>query len=306
MLIVTYTLTIILLILGSIAWRREKKLQIKSRISSAFPTEVQNEVVKSTDELKRLSFSNRIVQPIIKQLKQSFKKNISSEKREKLEMKLLQAGTPLGLTPVEYRIVQLATLLFFPIIFGLYGLLLQVSGGAFLFFVVFGLLIGSYLPRFYLNQKTAKRKRIALRELPDFLDLLTVSMEAGLGFDAALSKVVAKNDGVLSKEFQRCLEEMRLGKTRRESLSGVRRRLLIDDIHALIGSILQAEQLGIGMVQMLNVQSLEIRGKRKQRAEEQSMKAPIKMLFPLVLFIFPCIFIVILGPVVINLIETLL
>nr|WP_240324910.1 type II secretion system F family protein [Paraliobacillus quinghaiensis] len=302
----TYTLTVMLLIIGSIAWRKEKKQQIKSRISSAFQTDLQNEVVKPTDEIKRLSFSNRILQPIMKQLKQTFNQNISSEKREKLEMKLLQAGTPLGLTPVEYRIVQLAIIVLLPLIFGLYGLLLQMSGGAILFFVLFGSLIGGYLPRFYLNQKTAKRNKLALRELPDFLDLLTVSMEAGLGFDAALSKVVAKNDGVLSKEFQRCLEEMRLGKTRRESLSGVRKRLLIDDIHSLIGSILQAEQLGIGMVQMLNVQSLEIRGKRKQRAEEQSMKAPIKMLFPLVLFIFPCIFIVILGPVVINLVETLL
>ena len=137
----------------------------------------------------------------------------------------------------------------------------------------------------------------------DFIDLLAVSMEAGLGFDQALSKVVSKKHGVLADEFQRCLEELRLGKTRREALAGVRDRLPVDDIKMLIGNIIQAEQLGIGMVQILRIQSEEVRVRRKQRAEEKAMKAPIKMLFPLVIFIFPCIFIILLGPVLLQLMD---
>lgn len=304
MLTITYSTTIFLLILGFITRQSEKKKRVMDRISSTFQTERRKELIRPSEEIKKLSFSSRILKPISKQLRQTFKQKLSMEKRDKIENKLLQAGNPFGMSPIEYRIFQLMLLIILPVVFGLYGLLLELSGGVTLLFILFGIGIGSFLPHFYLRKKTATRNKQALRELPDFLDLLTVSMEAGLGFDSALSKVVAKNDGVLSNEFQRCLEEMRLGKTRREALTGVRKRLTIDDVHALIGSIIQAEQLGIGMVKMLNVQSLEIRGKRKQRAEEQSMKAPIKMLFPLVLFIFPCIFIVILGPVVINLIES--
>ncbi|MFD1037356.1 type II secretion system F family protein [Virgibacillus byunsanensis] len=306
MLYVTYLLTLFLLVFGIVAWRKEKKQRIKRRIASTFQTDVEVKTSKPTDEIKKRSFSSRIISPIWKQLKQIFKRNLSSEKRDKIDIKLLRAGNPFGMTPVEFRIIQLAMFVLLPLIFGLYGFLLQLSFGVIVFFCMFGLFIATFLPSFYLKQKTQARNKLALRELPDFLDLLTVSIEAGLGFDSALSKVVSKKDGVLSMEFQRCLEEMRLGKTRREALTGVRERVTIDDVKSLIGSIIQAEQLGIGMVQVLNVQSLEIRESRKQRAEEQAMKAPIKMLFPLVLFIFPCIFIVILGPVVIDLIETLL
>lgn len=145
---------------------------------------------------------------------------------------------------------------------------------------------------------------LALREFPDILDLLTVSLEAGLGFDAAITKVVSKKEGVLANEFHRSLEEIRLGKTRREALSGIRDRLEVDSIKAFISSVLQAEKLGIGMVQVLRVQSNEVREQRRQRAEEAAMKAPIKMLFPLVLFIFPSLFIVLLGPAIIQIIAT--
>ncbi|KGX83395.1 type IV secretion protein [Pontibacillus marinus BH030004 = DSM 16465] len=158
-------------------------------------------------------------------------------------------------------------------------------------------------PKIYINQKIKARNEKALKELPDVLDLLTVSLEAGLGFDSALGKLVSKQEGVLSDEFHRCLEEIRLGRTRREALTGVKERLELDEIKVLISNILQAEKLGIGMVQVLRVQSNEVRDQRKQRAEEQAMKAPVKMMFPLVLFIFPSLFIVLLGPALINFLD---
>ncbi|WP_408009384.1 type II secretion system F family protein [Pseudalkalibacillus sp. A8] len=176
--------------------------------------------------------------------------------------------------------------------------------GGIILSVTFAMLVAIILPPYYLKSKMKARSQSALHELPDVLDLLTVSLEAGLGFDGALSKVVSKKEGVLSTEFHRCLEEIRLGKTRREALRGVRERLTVDEINILISSILQAEKLGIGMVNVLRVQSEEVREQRKQRAEQEAMKAPVKMLFPLVLFIFPSLFIVLLGPAIIQFIET--
>ncbi|MCD8508804.1 MAG: type II secretion system F family protein [Bacillus sp. (in: Bacteria)] len=267
------------------------------------PTKVE-EIVDEHEEEMKLPFSKRILSPILTQLKRNFQKKVSNEKKEKLDSKLDKAGNPKGMTAVEFRLFQMILLILLPLGFGAYTLLLNMAFTNTFLAVLLGLGIALYFPNYYLKQKTTVRNKQAQKELPDFLDLLTVSIEAGLGFDSALSKVVAKRGGVLSNEFQRCLEEMRLGKTRREALSGIRDRLDAEDVKTLIGSIIQAEQLGIGMVQILRVQSNEIREKRKQRAEEQAMKAPIKMLFPLVIFIFPCIFIVLLGPAIIGILET--
>ncbi|MBU9714013.1 type II secretion system F family protein [Evansella tamaricis] len=303
MIIFLYTFTILLIVFGFILMWREKKVEVQTRIATVFQGKTEN-IEEGYEEDLKLSFSNRILIPIWKKFKRKFSKNVNSKKQEKLERKLLQAGNPLGMTAVEFQIVQVCLFVFIPTIFGGYSLLMNMGVGRTILVAGIGILLALMIPSYYLKQKTNGRNKQAQKELPDFLDLVTVSIEAGLGFDSALSKVVAKGDGVLANEFQRCLEEMRLGKTRREALSGVRDRLQAEDVKVLIGSIIQAEQLGIGMVQILRVQSSEIREKRKQRAEEAAMKAPIKMLFPLVVFIFPCIFIVILGPAIIGILET--
>jgi tight adherence protein C len=249
------------------------------------------------------SVYKRIIQPLFHEYKKNFKRRLPGDLAAKLELKLLQAGSPFNMTPVEFRLFQIGLLIVFPVIFGFYGYLLHRGlSNAFIFSLI-GAVGGLFLPNYYLKQKAKQRNKVALRELPDTLDLLTVSLEAGLGFDAALSKIVSKKEGVLAYELTRCLEEIRLGKTRRDALTGVKERLVVQEIGALINSILQAEKLGIGMVQVLRVQSQDVRERRKQRAEEEAMKAPIKMLFPLVLFIFPSLFIVLLGPAVIQFIE---
>jgi tight adherence protein C len=299
-----YLGTILLCLVGLFLLRIEKKRQLKHRISSVLLVDVVEEKSIDKEELKKVSFSNRVIRPLMTQLKLLLKRRLTNEKKEKMDSKLLQAGSPMGMTAVEFRIAQLVILIVIPLLFAGYGLLLNFSLGGIVLCLLFGLAFAMYLPGYYLKVKTRSRGRRAIKELPDFLDLLTVSIEAGLGFDSALSKVVSKKDGVLSQEFQRCLEEMRLGKSRREALSGIRERVVSEDVKTLIASIIQAEQLGIGMVQILSVQSEEVRARRKQRAEEQAMKAPIKMLFPLVLFIFPCIFIILLGPAVIGFLET--
>ncbi|TFB19645.1 type II secretion system F family protein [Filobacillus milosensis] len=298
-----YMMTIILLIGGFVLYRREMSQKVSSRKSYVYGFEGTAAVDVAEEEEDKRSLFQRLIQPKLKVFKRQFRRNIPSEKQEKLELKLLRAGNPMGLSPFEYRLVQLILYVSFPLLFSILAIIGNASFGRVLFMILLGLGLAAYLPVVYLRMKTATRYTEAVKELPDFIDLLAVSMEAGLGFDSALSKVVSKQEGVLSNEFRRCLEELKLGKTRKEALSGIRERLEVDDIKLLIGSIIQAEQLGVGMVQTLRVQSEEIRERRKQRAEEQAMKAPIKMLFPLVLFIFPCIFIVLLGPAIIQIVE---
>ena len=142
------------------------------------------------------------------------------------------------------------------------------------------------------------------RALPDVLDLLTVSVEAGLGFDGALHKVSEKMKGALVEECSRLLNEMRVGVPRRNALVAMADRCNLPDISIFTTSLIQADQLGVSISNVLRVQSAAMREKRKQRAQEAAMKAPVKMLLPLVLFIFPTIFVILLGPAILQIIDT--
>ncbi|MDP4169940.1 MAG: type II secretion system F family protein [Bacillota bacterium] len=303
MIYLCFFLTISLLIYGLMLIRAEKKGRVQKRLAifvTGDSTFTQTEKKKEQNP----SFFIRYIKPIFHDFKRSFKKRMPGEKEARIEKKLQIAGNPLGMTPVDFRLMQTGLFVGMPFVFGVYGFFLKAGNAAVAIFAILGVMIGLVAPHLYLRHKTKARNRRALRELPDILDLLTVSLEAGLGFDSAISKAVSKKDGVIVNEFHRCLEEMRLGKVRREALAGIRDRLDVDEVKTFISSILQAEKLGIGMVQVLRVQSSEVREQRKQRAEEEAMKAPIKMLFPLVMFIFPSLFIVLLGPAIIQFIET--
>ena len=170
---------------------------------------------------------------------------------------------------------------------------------------VVGLLLGYTLPEFWLGGRVRKRQHAILLQIPDALDLLTISVRAGLGFDAALGKVVEKLQGPLTEEFRRALAEVRVGKARREALRDIVPRTEVGPLTNFISAIIQAEQLGVSISKVLQVQSEQLRIERRQRAEEQAAKAPIKMLFPLVGCIFPSLFIVILGPAIILIILNL-
>jgi tight adherence protein C len=303
MLFLAFFFCITLLIYGISLIRIEKKDKLQKRMAVFIKGDKETSNVHTEKEAKT-TFINRIFRPFWSDFKRSFKKRMPGEKEAKLEKKLQMAGNPFGMTPVDFRLLQTALFFILPLLFGGYASLLRAGVGGILLFSLIGILIAIFLPNFYLKQKMKQRNHQALKELPDVLDLLTVSLEAGLGFDSAVNKVVSKKQGVLADEFHRCLEEIRLGKTRREALSGIRDRVEVDEVRSFISSILQAEKLGIGMVQVLRVQSSEVREQRKQRAEEEAMKAPIKMLFPLVLFIFPSLFIVLLGPAIIQFVQT--
>jgi tight adherence protein C len=168
---------------------------------------------------------------------------------------------------------------------------------------VVGLGIGYILPEFWIGRKIKARQKIILKMIPDALDLLTISVRAGLGFDAALAKVVEKLPGPLSDEFRRALAEVRVGKARRDALRDMVPRTNVQPLSNFIGAIIQAETLGVSISKVLQIQSEQLRIERRQRAEQLAAQAPIKMLFPLVGCIFPSLFVVILGPAIISLIN---
>lgn len=303
MIYITFFCSITLFIFFILNMRNQRNLRVYQRLSLLKIKERSNENAgERKNKIFYLVFKR--IHVLWKEFKRSFRNRMPGEKQVKLELKLLRAGNPFGMTPVEFRLLQITSTILAPLLLGGYAILANFNLGVIVLLSIIGFCSGGGLPYFYIKQKTKEREKKALRELPDILDLLTVSLEAGLGFDGALNRVIAKKQGVLSTEFHRCLEEIRLGKSRRQALKGVKDRLTVDEIKVLISSILQAEKLGIGMVQVLRIQSSEVREQRRQRAEEEAMKAPIKMLFPLVLFIFPSLFIVLLGPAIIEFMTT--
>lgn len=168
-----------------------------------------------------------------------------------------------------------------------------------------GIGIGYVGPEFWLTTQIRNRKRRILRMLPDSLDLLTISVKAGLGFDSALQRVVEKVPGPLSMEFRRALTEIRMGKQRRDALRAIIPRTDVKALSAFIGAVLQAETLGVPIARVLQIQSEQLRIERRQRVETQAAKAPVKMLFPLVGCILPALFVVILGPALILIAQSL-
>jgi len=163
-----------------------------------------------------------------------------------------------------------------------------------------GLVVGFLAPDFYLGNRAGKRSNEILETLPDALDLLTISVEAGLGFDAALVKVTEKLKGALSEEFKRAASEQRVGKSRQDALRGITERVDQKELANFVAAIIQADQLGVSMSKVLRIQSEQMRGERRQRAEEKAAKAPILIMLPTIGCIFPSLFIVILAPAALS------
>lgn len=245
-------------------------------------------------------FFDRILRPTIQRLSRAGKRQEGGA-IAKIDAKLEKAGYPGGLRGADWVGVKILTLIGFALLGFLLGLLL--GGGAIvvaLLFTIVGAALGYMAPEFWLGRKIRARSFAMVLQLPDALDLLTISVEAGLGFDAALAKVVEKMEGPLVDEFRQALAEVRMGRPRREALRDVATRADAQSVSNFIGAIVQAEQLGVPIAKVLQIQSNQLRVERRQRAEEAAAKAPVKMLFPMVGCIFPTIFIVILGPAVIT------
>ena len=195
-------------------------------------------------------------------------------------------------------------------VFGSFFLWLLVQSlveGTVMRIVVFGVcaFIGFFGPVAMLNSRIDKRRKAMEKELPDVIDLLVISVEAGLGFDAALGRVVQNVPGEISREFSRTLQETRVGVSRTDALRNLTERTDVDDLNTFVLALIQADQFGVSIARVLRVQAEEMRIRRRQRAQERAFKAPVKLVFPLVLFIFPALFVVILGPAAINITDSI-
>jgi tight adherence protein C len=166
------------------------------------------------------------------------------------------------------------------------------------------LILGFVFPDMWLTGRIRRRQRDIFRSMPDALDLLTISVEAGLGFDAAMAHVHEKWDDVLSLEFGRVLREIRLGKTRREALRSMAERLAVPEMTSFVAAVVQSEQLGVSMGTVLRVQSDQMRVRRRQIAEEEAQRAPVKIVFPIGLLIFPSLLVILLGPAALQMLQS--
>ena len=269
-------------------------------------TQLGSVQARNLEELElQQPFSERTLRPLIARLSKMSSRLGSASSTENAERRLAMAGNPGDLRVSDWLGVKmLVGIAIAAIAFLVFGLLIGgVVVGLFLGLVGFG--IGFLIPEFWLGRRIKARQKLILRMIPDTLDLLTISVRAGLGFDGALAKVVEKLPGPLTDEFRRALAEVRVGKARRDALRDMVPRTNVQPLSNFIGAIIQAEQLGVSISKVLQVQSEQLRIERRQRAEEQAARAPIKMLFPLVGCIFPSLFIVILGPAIISILKTM-
>ena len=250
-------------------------------------------------------FFDRTVKPLAGRLSGAVARITSSSFTERTEKRLAMAGNPGDMKVADWLgIKAIAT----GVVAGLMFIIFGVLGGSItqgLLLALVGTGIGYIGPEFWLGRRVRARQKAILIGIPDALDLLTISVRAGLGFDAALGKVVEKLKGPLVDEFRRALAEVRVGKARREALRDIVPRTEVQPLTNFISAIIQAEQLGVSISKVLQVQSEQLRIERRQRAEEQAAQAPIKMLFPLVGCIFPSLFVVILGPALILIMQNL-
>lgn len=230
--------------------------------------------------------------------------NAISQTHQKLE----RAGNPSNLDPTLFWAFRMGGLSLGPMMFFLStivpeGSLLEGRG---LIYGIPAAVLGFYLPELWLQSKVSRRQDQMRKELPDALDLLTICVEAGLGFDAAMAKVYEKWDNEISRAFGRVIREIQLGKLRREALRDMADRAGVPEVISFVAAVIQSEQLGVSMRKVLRIQADQMRIKRRQRAEEEAHKAPIKMLIPMALLIFPTICIVLMTPALLMLMQSAL
>lgn len=244
-------------------------------------------------------FMERVVIPLANKLGDLAMRFTPQKALNEIEVKLERAGNPRLITPTIFfasRFVMAAIILILLII------IFTFSEGQSLFSIrnlaiTFGFgVVGFMIPNMLLDSKVSRRQHEVRKSLPDALDLLTICVEAGLGFEAAMKKVQEKWDNELSLAFGRALQEIQLGKLRRDALRSMSDRIGASEMDSFVAAVIQSEQLGVSMAKVLRIQSDDMRVRRRQAAEAEAQKCPVKMLFPMVLLIFPTIMLILLGP----------
>jgi tight adherence protein C len=262
-------------------------------------TTAPSELTKDLDK----SFGERVLIPLQNKFSGLGRRLSGADSAERIRHKLDLAGNPPGWTvdrvmsgKVVGAMAGFAVGLLFSFMLGSTATKLLVIAGA--------VVAGFFAPSMYLYQRSYDRSKRIQRELPDAIDLLTISVESGLGFDAALQQVAYNTEGPLADEFSRVLREMQIGSSRSEALRGLAERTNLTELRSFVSAMVQADAFGIPIANVLRVQSSEMRVKRRQRAEEKAQQVPVKMTIPLIFCILPSLFIVIMGPAVIQMMDS--
>ncbi|MCJ7568622.1 MAG: type II secretion system F family protein [Anaerolineales bacterium] len=257
---------------------------------------ISEEAVTLEDIELSQHFYERIMLPIFNKIGELASRFTPQATLETARLKLIKAGNPMQMDPAFFIALR-------------FVLAIVLGGGLFLVFSISGrnwlqglgisalfMALGYFLPDLWLSSKISARQKAVFRGLPDALDLLTICVEAGLGFDAAMRKVNQKWEDDLALGFGRVIQEIGLGKLRREALRDMADRLDVAEFTSFVAAVIQSEQLGVSMAKVLRIQSDQMRVRRRQMAEEEAHRAPIKMIFPIALLIFPSILVILLGP----------
>jgi tight adherence protein C len=259
------------------------------------PTELKGELDKP--------FEERVLQPLQQKATAIGRRISGADTAERIRRKLDIAGNPPGWTVdrvLSGKVIGAVAGLFGGIVFSL--MLGSVTTKLIAIAVV--TVVGFFAPNLYLYQRSYERSAKLQRELPDAIDLLTISVESGLGFDAAVQQVARNTEGPLAEEFSRVLREMQIGQGRGEALRALGERTNVGDVRTFVGAMVQADSFGIPIAQVLRVQSAEIRVKRRQRAEEKAQQVPVKITIPLIFCILPTLFIAVMGPAVLSIMDS--
>jgi tight adherence protein C len=255
-----------------------------------------------TKELDK-PFADRVLEPLQRRALGLGRRLSGADTADRLRRKLDLAGNPGGWTVdrvVSGKVLGAVAGLIGGLVF---SLMLQGVGMK-LAVIVGATVVGFFGPNLYLYQRIHERSERLQRDLPDAIDLLTISVESGLGFDAAVQQVARNTDGPLADEFSRVLREMQIGQGRADALRALGERTNVTDVRTFVGAMVQADSFGIPIAQVLRVQSGEIRVKRRQRAEEKAQQVPVKITIPLIFCILPTLFIAVMGPAVLSILES--
>lgn len=259
-------------------------------------------VVSIDEEGRGAELAERLASPLSRLLPPS------AAEAKKLQKQLMQAGFRSSSAPVVYRAIQLATLAGFPAIVAVACAVLARPLNSALLWILLSFVIGFFLPRYALRRMIRSRQQLVRWGLADALDLMVISIEAGLGLNAAMMKVSSELREVhpdISEEFELANLEIRVGRDREEALRNLAERTGVDDLRSLVAMLIQTDKFGTSIARAIRAFSDSLRTKRRQRAEQAAQKAAVKLLFPLACFLFPTLFIAILGPAALQLMDTL-
>jgi tight adherence protein C len=256
------------------------------------------------EELNR-SLAQRLVLPALNSFAALAKRLTNEDLRNRLDRKLLLAGSPGGWNVERIVTFRFLVGLVLPSLYLILAVLngklnmLAVGGSALVFYV------GWFGPPSLLSARASRRREKIQQELPDTMDLLTISVEAGLGFDAAVGQCITNIKGTLADELSRVMQEMQLGVARSQAFRNLDTRTDVEELKSFVLAMIQADQFGISVSRVLRAQAAQLRVRRRQRAEEKAMKLPVKLIFPLILCVMPSLFVVVIGPGVVRIAQNL-